>query len=48
MASEDINQNCITTRKQLGANTSKFMGTKSNVNFLGSGPKDGMLFQQRY
>ena len=32
--------------KQLGANTSKFMGTKSNVSFLGSGPKDGMLFQK--
>ena len=32
--------------KNLGANTSKFMGTKSNVTFLGSGPKDGMLFQK--
>jgi len=33
--------------KQLGANTSKFLGTRSNVSFLGSGrPKDGMLFQQ--
>jgi len=32
--------------KNLGANTSKFMGTKSNVSFLGSGPKDGMLFQK--
>ena len=32
--------------KQLGANSSKFMGTKSNVSFLGTGPKDGMLFQQ--
>ena len=32
--------------KQLGANTSKFMGTKSNVSFLGSGPKDGILFQK--
>ena len=32
--------------KQLGANTSKFLGTKSNVSFLGSGPKDGMLFQK--
>ena len=31
---------------KLGANTSKFMGTKSNVSFLGSGPKDGMLFQK--
>jgi hypothetical protein len=32
--------------KQLGANTSKFLGTKSNVTFMGPGPKDGMLFQQ--
>ena len=31
---------------KLGANTSKFMGTRSNVSFLGSGPKDGMLFQK--
>ena len=31
--------------KQLGANTSKFLGTKSNVTFMGPGPKDGMLFQ---
>ena len=31
---------------KLGANTSKFLGTRSNVNFLGSGPKDGMLFQK--
>ena len=32
--------------KQLGANTSKFLGTRSNVSFLGTGPKDGMLFQK--
>jgi hypothetical protein len=32
---------------KLGANTSKFLGTKTNVSFLGSSrPKDGMLFQQ--
>jgi hypothetical protein len=31
---------------KLGANTSKFMGTRTNVNFLGTGPKDGMLFQK--
>ena len=31
---------------KLGANTSKFLGTRSNVNFLGTGPKDGMLFQK--
>jgi len=32
---------------KLGVNTSKLLGTRSNVSFLGSGrPKDGMLFQQ--
>ena len=31
---------------KLGANTSKFLGTRSNVRFLGTGPKDGMLFQK--
>ena len=31
---------------KLGANTSKFLGTRSNVSFLGTGPKDGMLFQK--
>ena len=30
--------------KGLGGNPSKFMGTKSNINFLGKGPK-GTLFQ---
>ena len=30
--------------KGLGGNPSKFMGTKSNINFLGKGPKDA-LFQ---
>jgi len=31
---------------KLGANTSKFLGTRSNVSFLGTGPKDGLLFQK--
>jgi len=31
---------------KLGANTSKFLGTRSNVSFMGTGPKDGMLFQK--
>ena len=31
---------------KLGANTSKFLGTRSNVSFLGTGPQDGMLFQK--
>jgi len=46
MASETLIRTALKLAKQLGANTSKFMGTKSNVSFLGSGPKDGMLFQQ--
>ena len=46
MASETLIRTALKLAKQLGANTSKFMGTKSNVSFLGSGPKDGMLFQK--
>ena len=30
--------------KGLGGNPSKFMGTKTNINFLGKGPKES-LFQ---
>ena len=46
MASETLIRTALQLAKQLGANSSKFMGTKSNVSFLGSGPKDGMLFQE--
>jgi hypothetical protein len=46
MASETLIRTALQLAKQLGANSSKFIGTKSNVSFLGSGPKDGMLFQQ--
>ena len=46
MASETLIKTALQLAKQLGANSSKFMGTKSNVSFLGTGPKDGMLFQQ--
>ena len=46
MASETLIKLALKLGKQLGANTSKFMGTRSNVSFLGSGPKDGMLFQK--
>jgi len=31
--------------KSLGANEQKFLGTRSNVNFLGKGPSEGGLFQ---
>jgi len=46
MASETLIRTALQLAKQLGANSSKFMGTKSNVTFMGPGPKDGMLFQQ--
>ena len=46
MASETLIKLAVKLGKQLGANTSKFLGTKSNITFLGSGPKDGMLFQK--
>jgi hypothetical protein len=32
--------------KQLGANTNKFLGSRTNISFLGKGPKDDLLFQQ--
>jgi len=32
--------------KELGANVSNSLGTRTNVSFLGTGPKDGMLFQK--
>jgi hypothetical protein len=46
MASETLIKLAVKLGKQLGANTSKFLGTKSNITFMGSGPKDGMLFQK--
>jgi hypothetical protein len=46
MASETLIKLAVKLGKQLGANTSKFLGTKSNITFMGSGPKDGMLFQR--
>ena len=46
MASKTLIDIAIRLGQQLGANTSKFLGTRSNVSFLGSGPKDGMLFQK--
>ena len=46
MASETLIKIALQLGKKLGANTSKFLGTKSNITFMGSGPKDGMLFQK--
>ena len=46
MADPRIIGRIIQLGKELGANISNSMGTRTNVNFLGSGPKDGMLFQK--
>ena len=46
MASKNLIDIALQLGSKLGANTSKFLGTRSNVNFLGTGPKDGMLFQK--
>jgi len=46
MADPRILSRILQLGKELGANISKSIGTKSNVDFLGSGPKDGMLFQK--
>ena len=46
MADPRILSRIIQLGKELGANISNSIGTKSNINFLGSGPKDGMLFQK--
>ena len=46
MADPRIISRIIQLGKELGANLSNSIGTKTNVSFLGSGPKDGMLFQK--
>ena len=46
MADPRILSRIIQLGKELGANISKSIGTKTNVDFLGPGPKDGMLFQK--
>ena len=46
MADPRIISRILQLGKELGANISNSMGTRSNVSFLGSGPKDGMLFQK--
>jgi len=46
MADPRILSRIIQLGKELGANISNSIGTKSNINFLGTGPKDGMLFQK--
>jgi len=46
MADPRILSRIIQLGKELGANISNSIGTRTNVSFLGSGPKDGMLFQK--
>ena len=46
MADPRILGRIIQLGKELGANISNSMGTRTNVSFLGTGPKDGMLFQK--
>ena len=46
MASKNLIDIALRLSKQLGANHNKFMGTKTNITFLGKGPKDDLLFQQ--
>jgi len=44
MARRIIINSILNLIKEIGGNPSKFMGTKSNINFLGKGPKES-LFQ---
>jgi len=44
MARRIIINNILNLIKDIGGNPNKFMGTKSNINFLGKGPKEA-LFQ---
>jgi len=46
MASKDLINIAMQLAKQLGANTNKFLGQRTNISFLGKGPKDDLLFQQ--
>lgn len=44
MVSKNLLELAMKLAKQLGANPSKFLGTRTKVDFIGSGPKDGDLF----
>jgi hypothetical protein len=46
MASKALVDIALKLAKQLGANTNKFLGSRTNISFLGKGPKDDLLFQQ--
>jgi len=45
MAKRFILQNLMKLAKDVGANQNKFMGTRTNVTFLGKGPTKNPLFQ---
>ena len=46
MARQLILKNLMKLAQGIGANPSKFMGTKSNITFLGTGPQKNPLFQR--
>ena len=45
MAKKLILENLMKLAQGIGANPSKFMGTKTNISFLGKGPTSNILFQ---
>ena len=45
MASKSLVDIALKLAKQLGANTNKFLGSRTNIIFLGKGPQDDLLFQ---
>ena len=45
MASKSFIDIALKLYKELGANTNKFLGSRTNISFLGKGPKDDLLFQ---
>ena len=46
MARKLILENLMKLAQGIGANPSKFMGTKTNISFLGKGPTKNPLFQR--
>ena len=46
MARKLILENLMKLAQGIGANPSKFMGTKGNITFLGKGPQKNPLFQR--
>ena len=47
MARKFILENLMKLAQSIGANPTKFMGTKTNISFLGKGPQRNPLFQGR-